>query len=46
MNSKMAVCTRKQGVGVKTGDERENQNMYVKMCANGREKTMNVREKT
>ena len=46
MNSKMAVCTRKQGVGVKTGDGRENQNMYVKMCANGREKTMNVREKT
>ena len=45
MNSKMTVCTWKQGVGVKTGYGRENQYMYVKMCANGREKTMNVRVK-
>ena len=46
MNSKMRVCTRKHGVGVKTGYGRENQNMYAKMCANGREKTLMYVQKT
>ena len=27
---------------MKTGDGRENQSTYVKMCANGREKTMKM----